>query len=737
MQSSPQSPDQPQCPICRAEISPGLHLCQACGSKLIETPAEEIRSLNYLLAELSRWEAKGIVRAEQATELRESYERRREELRAQLGPNGRQLKQPLTPPVAQLQADAAPGAPKPSKPGRTFLETLANPHTIRLLLYTGAAMLVVGVVIWLRDVLYLKLQEPIVQAGLLIVGTVLVTVSGWLTILRTRLLLTGRALTLTGSLLVPVNFWFLVRSGLIHENGRAWLVCAFCTLLYAHTAALLREKLYVYLAGLAAIATAWTLIYRFESEAFGPYALTLMTLSLLFLHLSRLFPAETDDKRPMTASPQSAIRNLQLLWGAPLVHLALVSAALSLLFYMPLRLGSSPDLADGLFRPRAMEYDAGTAMLLFTMAAYAAWFAGRHIYTKHRTIFYTASVLALFWTEFLAADALNLSGPVQLLILAATALVVALSARALKDEARAAALQRASLLVCVALVFVIYPVISAEAAPALTHSLILVFLAAAYAASDRGKAADEQSAHASIVFACATLLVAQAMIHLRVGEPQLLAPSVLLGLLASASFGASLRPQRRLRVHLFRTGLYTAVLAFVLAALRAGFDPLGDVEVYSVTVAHLLLVVAYLSMRLGWAEYAADTSLLLWAGSILLAGPLLTRALEHRLVLGVPATGRDLMILGASLALILFGVLGRLRAPAIIGAIALALELLALALTSVDWLQIPLKVYLISTGASVLIVWGLLEFRREQILKMRQRLNERRETAREQFGGWR
>src|SRR5205823_4510214 len=78
------------------------------------------------------------------------------------------------------------------------------------------------------------------------------------------------------------------RSGLIENHGRAWIVCAFCALLYASTAALLREKLYVYLASVAAIATAWTIIYRIEREAFGLYALSLMTISLIFLHLFRL-----------------------------------------------------------------------------------------------------------------------------------------------------------------------------------------------------------------------------------------------------------------------------------------------------------------------------------------------------------------------------------------------------------------------------------------------------------------
>ncbi|HKQ51978.1 MAG TPA: hypothetical protein VJT74_06405, partial [Pyrinomonadaceae bacterium] len=193
----------------------------------------------------------------------------------------------------------------------------------------------------------------------------------------------------------------------------------------------------------------------------------------------------------------------------------------------------------------------------------------------------------------------------------------------------------------------------------------------------------------------------------------------------------------RERVTYLRAGLFTLVASFGLACLRAGFDPGEDVEVYTAPVAVLLLAVAFVAARRDWEEYAADTSLLLWLGSILLAGPLLLHALQYRLLLDVPAPWRDLFVLCAALALLLFGVTGRLRAPVLVGAAALTLELAALTMTSVEWLQIPLKAYLISVGALILIVWGLLEFRREQLLQLRRRLDERRATARERFGEWR
>ncbi len=746
-----QAPERSRCPICRAEVLPGKGVCGVCGSNLDESLAEQIRSVNYLLSELPRWENEDLLGLEQARELRESYERRREELRAQLNSSHRRASPRVPPP-----ADSSPRATKPESPRRSLLATLADPRTIRILLYSGAAMLVVGVVIWLRDILYLKLQEPIIQATLLAIGTIAITFSGWLTILRTRLLLTGRALTLIGSLLVPVNFWFLARSGLFDDGGRAWLVCAICALLYALTAVILREKLYVYLASLATISTVWAIIYRVEHEAFGLYTLALMIVSLAFLHLSRLFLARNDAGRwtmddgqaPGIVPPSSiahrsssGVSRLSYeLWGTPLVHVALAGATLSLLFYMPLRFGSSPSFSDGLFHLRAREYDAGTAILLFAAIAYATWFTGRRIFTQRRAPLYTTSALALFCIESLVADGLRLSGSTQLLLLASTAFIIALTARALESNASAVALHRASLTVIVVLAAVTYPVISIAPASPFAHSLILIFLASTYAVSGSlrfdEESAGETLAHVSLAYTLASLFVVQAIIHLRVGDPLLLAPSVVFGTTGVLLLGASLRVKAQERVRYFRAGLFALVVAFVLAALHAGYDPVSDIELYTSPVAILLLFVAYLGLRGSWIESAWDMSLLLWAGSVLLAAPLLLHALQYRLLLDVPAPWRDLMALCASLALVIFGVVERLRAPVIIGATALALELSSLALTSVDWVQIPLKVYLISTGALILLIWGLLEFRHEQILRVRERLNERRETARERFGEW-
>src|SRR3954471_16378949 len=110
MQYSETPPDRPPCPVCRAEVPPGSPLCGVCGSKVAQTPAQEILSLNYLLAELVRWEAEGVVKPEQSRTLREAYERKREELRARLRGNGGPEKQRAT-----QQETNVPPAPEGAK----------------------------------------------------------------------------------------------------------------------------------------------------------------------------------------------------------------------------------------------------------------------------------------------------------------------------------------------------------------------------------------------------------------------------------------------------------------------------------------------------------------------------------------------------------------------------------------------------------------------------------------------
>jgi len=749
-------------------------------NKSYASPAEELRNVQYVLTELARWETHGIVSNEQANTLREAYTRAENELHAQLA-------------NSQTAQQASKKRQTIATAKRPLLETLSDAHTLRLLLYTGAAMLVVGVVIWLRDALYLKLQEPIVQAALLAFGTFTTMAAGWLATLRTRQRLTGRALTLIGSLLVPINFWFLVRSGLISNNGRAWLVCALCALLYGTTAALLREKLYVYLASAASIATVWAIIFRAEREAFGLYALSLMIVSLALLHLSRVFPQTTD-------SPDESLHSSRWsreLWSAPFVHVALAGAGLCALCYMPLRLLPSPTLYEGAFRLRTNAYDPATAMLLFACVAYTAWFTGRYIYTHLRALFYCSSALALCWTEFLMLDSVRVSFLTTLLALSLTALALSVAAYMARDEVLARAFHLASLLIgaTLALASSLFALID-ESAHTWTHGATLFVLAIVFAIGSNTSFCNALAQHVlayasmlmlAVLFALhtstqwfaaifasalfltlllsskfarergsvwldkfsfdatsAVLLIAfvatllEAITHLEAGDARLFASCVTTLEIGALSFTAYAMTKEKARTNYFRAGLAAMISSYALWCLRAGYSPAADLEIYTTPVAVLLLVIAYLSVRVerDAARKAGDAVALLWMGSVLLCAPLCARAFEARLIESVPALWRDLALLCASLALIFFGATNRLRAPVIAGGAALVAELSVLTLTSVDWAQVPLKIYLVTTGALIVFICWCLEFRREQLLLVRKRISESRTTARERFGEW-
>ncbi|MBD0370889.1 MAG: hypothetical protein ICV60_08650 [Pyrinomonadaceae bacterium] len=1075
----PQPPrkDTAHCPICRARLNAALPFCAICGAQLDDDSAreeEELRGVLYLLSELEAWESSGQIAAAEAVQLRAIYQERRDRLRDELaaradgGSDQTRTKEAAastatqtaeaqpSQPASDAQTQTKEQAPRESefvafppprhpqqppvvrRPQRTLLERLADPQTLRLLLYMGAGMLVVGVVIWLRDLLYLKLQEPVVQASLLASATLVFIASGWYTILRTRSRWTGRALTLAGSLLVPVNFWFLVRSGLIENRGRAWAVCAFCALLYAHTAAILRERLYVYMACVASVATLWALILRDAPQASGLYALSLMTASLIFIHLSQLFHAT---KQPVDEQGDESARSRpemgrwsRELWSVPLVRTALAFAALAAFIYLPLRfLPGATSFYDGSFRLRSSTYNAGIALLILAAAAYVLWFAGRYAYLKLSVAFYTTSALLFFLTVWAACDGFRLSAQATVLALSVVTLPLSLIARNVQARTTAAPLHYASLIVVIFLAIASVSVVLNSSGTNFTQSAALALVAASFAAlssprlgthveqtalahfaalyvsasyfvavasasiksetsnsalcalwpvalfilaeltlrikretqlsapftrvadtiamlaflwggfyallihlmSDGGsssaaivvlggvalygavraarsrsvygaalgtlasvvmtaalldalqkrgawpsawpiaagvivfaflfekvcarllRASDDEAVRAqsmmtairgvldSAVAVCAllwlitafdrintggfaaasvlllallywiehaarmksawlvrlacahagafliALLIAfrvdpewlllvftliifpaffilsryarahnwlraplnqsavvalllaflmalvQAGPHLQPGNAHLLSPSLTTGAVALLSFVASILSRGRASVLYFRAGLWVAVVTLMLASLRAGFDPISDIEVYSTPIALLILVIAYLSHRRAWEEYDQDVGALLWMGSLLLAVPLLARSLEFRLLLDSPAPWRDVAVLAASLALILYGVIGRMRAPVIVGSFSLVTELVVLTLTSVNWLQVPLKYYLITVGALLLLIFGTLEYRREQFLSIRKRFQERRERAREQFGEWR
>lgn len=159
-------------------------------------------------------------------------------------------------------ANARPAtAPQPPQPRKSLPEIVAE--NIRFIFAISAALFVGGIVLYYRNEIYHGLKQPITQAVLLALVTVGCLVTGWTLVRRTEQTVAGRTLTLVGSLLVPVNPWFLVRSHLIPDTGNAWIAGLAGTALYGWTAYFLRERLFVYIALATGVITGWTAVFRF------------------------------------------------------------------------------------------------------------------------------------------------------------------------------------------------------------------------------------------------------------------------------------------------------------------------------------------------------------------------------------------------------------------------------------------------------------------------------------------
>ncbi len=113
------------------------------------------------------------------------------------------------------------------------MEILLDPRSIQWLLVSGAALLVLGLVIWLAAEGIFK--HPEVLAVCMGVANLVLLVGGWAVISYTRDEMAGRALTLLACLLMPLNLWFYDAQGLItlQQGGHLWIPALVCCALYA------------------------------------------------------------------------------------------------------------------------------------------------------------------------------------------------------------------------------------------------------------------------------------------------------------------------------------------------------------------------------------------------------------------------------------------------------------------------------------------------------------------------
>ena len=263
---------------------------------------------------------------------------------------------------------------------------LVDIGTVRLMLYAGALLLAVGVMIWLRDTLRVELQKPTTQAGLLALFTLGVLGFGGLLVARARERIEwrtiGRGALFLGTLLLPLNPWFWLRAGLIEDRGNAWIV-GFVTFAVAATIALgLGDRVFVYLAYAAALLTGWLLTFKLTGGA-GPgyYALSIVVVSLLFLHME--WPAE-NERAP------ARWRGL----GESFLISGHVGIAFALVFYTTFVRLVPPEMFAAFRHFDASGYSSSIAVVVAAAAGYA------HLYSaarRRKTFFTYAGLVALFW----------------------------------------------------------------------------------------------------------------------------------------------------------------------------------------------------------------------------------------------------------------------------------------------------------------------------------------------------
>jgi hypothetical protein len=249
-----------------------------------ESPAScSLRYLTFLQNELRRFADEGRLPLARAHDLLAEVRERKAVLERKVSPE--ELPQAIL-----VDADA----PSTTGPRRPLLEILLDPRNIQMLLAFGGALMVVGLVIllWVNEFF----TPPLVAAGLG-VGNALLLLSGWWVLRSTRYQLAGRAVTLLACLVMPLNLWYYHANGLITLEGHLWAAALVISALYAASAWVLRDEVFVYifsagvtLTGLLVLADLPPSPQKFWEIA-SPATL-LVVLGLLAIHIERAFPEQ-------------------------------------------------------------------------------------------------------------------------------------------------------------------------------------------------------------------------------------------------------------------------------------------------------------------------------------------------------------------------------------------------------------------------------------------------------------
>jgi hypothetical protein len=290
------------CWSCRASCG-NQASCPSCGAPVQGERVDRLRHLICLCFEIRKHGKEGRLPLSVSHAMLADANERVAALRGKLDQDRIPLAQavedeePAAPPsrTGQERESDRPRAEKTAGPQRSLLEILLDPRSIQWLLASGGALLALGLLIYL--IAAGVFENKLVIACLLGAGNALLLVGGWSLILGTRYQLAGRALTLLACLLMPFNLWFYQAQGLITlEAGGLWIPALVCCVLYAVSARILEDAIFVPIFVLGVTGTGLLLL---ADRLLGKFweisapATLLVTLGLLCIHAERIF-ADTD-----------------------------------------------------------------------------------------------------------------------------------------------------------------------------------------------------------------------------------------------------------------------------------------------------------------------------------------------------------------------------------------------------------------------------------------------------------
>jgi hypothetical protein len=414
--------------------------CNTCGAPL-EQAADTLRYLGFLSKLIANTEAREFTLAElqacsddvqgHITALRAELESGRlsedalavarlshlRNIKSAEGGNGDQTKESVdaeVPQAASVDQSASPAIEEVELIAhRSILEIVLDPHSIQWLLGSGGVLLVVGLVIWLASLGVFK--DPLVVAACMGAGTLGVLAGGCAIVKRTRYELAGRALTLLACMVMPLNLWFYHAHHLLTLDGHLWIAALVCCALYAASAAVLEDPVFVYvLAGGVAMTGLLILgdLHRLMEIA-APSTL-LIVLGLVALHVERSFS--------VSDSPFSRKRfGMACFWSAQ----ALIGAGLLLLLgaqiigWLPITM---PWLAG---RPMIISEPSQRFLAVGLVLAGAYAYLYSDLVIRRVGVYVYFAAFALLWAEFLVIDLAKLVNYPSVLIgaLALTSLV--------------------------------------------------------------------------------------------------------------------------------------------------------------------------------------------------------------------------------------------------------------------------------------------------------------------------